>query len=74
MKNKGRYHKATRNDVGKDGLGGIANCKGMGVYLTRPIGQMSSRTKSIGKMTKHDKKNWGKRVRGYFKSQTKEIL
>lgn len=61
MKNKGRKHKGT-----------TANCKGLLMGLTRSITKMASRNKS--NFTKFDKKKWSKRVRGYFKSQTKDLL
>lgn len=63
MKNKGRKHKA--------GLVGINNCKSMISNLTRPIESMSSNGEAASKF---DKKKWIKRIRGYFKSQTKSIL
>jgi len=65
MKNKGRKHKA-----GSGNLSGIGNCKGCLIQLTRPITSMSSKGTANGKF---DKSKWIKRVRGYFKSQTKEI-
>jgi hypothetical protein len=37
----------------------------------RPIRSMSSKGKAYSKF---DKKKWTKRVRGYFKSQSKDIL
>ncbi len=52
------------------------NCKGALCGITRPINQMSSRNKfmgSRGKSMKWTKKKWSKRVRGYTKSQTKNI-
>lgn len=58
MKNKGRRH-----------LAKSANCKGLLTHLTRPIESMSSNGQSKGSF---DKKKWSKRVRGYFKSQTKD--
>ena len=67
MKNKGRRHKAARDE----NMNGICNCKGNSVILTRPITSMSSKGLAFGKF---DKKKWHKRVRGYFKSQTKDIL
>lgn len=66
MKNKGRRHKAS-----DDSFQGIANCKSLLVILTRPITSMSSKGKANGKYLKS---KWIKRIRGYFKSQTKEIL
>lgn len=65
MKNNGRKHKA-----GYGNLAGIGNCKSMIVQLTRPIESMSSKGTARGKF---DKGKWMKRVRGYFKSQTKEF-
>lgn len=76
MKNKGRKHIAHI-----EGLGGSMNCKGYLTHITRPITSMSSRGKAgdfssrsdSGKSAKFDKKKWSKRVRGYFKSQTKNL-
>jgi len=62
MKNKGREHKC--------GLSGISNCKSLIPHITRPIRSMSSKGEA---MSKFDKKKWVKRMRGYLKSQTKEI-
>ncbi len=62
MKNKGRRHIA--------GPGAWANCKSLIASLTRPIKSMSHRDG----VSKFDKRKWQKRVRGYFKSQTKNIL
>lgn len=67
MKNKGRKHKAGRTSE----LRGICDCKSMIVQLTRPIESMSSKGMASGRF---DKKKWQKRIRGYFKSQTKDIL
>lgn len=67
MKNKGRRHKAGTNGE----LNGIGNCKSSIVQLTRPIESMSSNGFAQGKF---DKKKWHKRIRGYFKSQTKNPL
>ena len=76
MKNKGRKHLALswRKEGGM-------NCKGFLTHLTRPITSMSkgeagtfSSTAKGKKSAKFDKKKWSKRVRGYFKSQTKNIL
>jgi hypothetical protein len=64
MKNKGRRHKAGHDS----NLYGIGNCKGNGAHLTRPIESMSSSGEAF---TKSEKKHWIKRIRGYFKSQTK---
>lgn len=63
MKNKGRRHKS--------GNGSFANgnCKGCLCGITRPITKMGSR--NMGKWTK---KKWQKRIRGYFKSQTKDLF
>lgn len=66
MKNKGRRHLAT------DG-----NCKGFLTFLTRDISK-NSRGKDLDFMTgvskKFMKKKWSKRVRGYFKSQVKDVM
>lgn len=67
MKNKGRRHKAAYNEE----MNGICNCKGWLTPLTRPITSMSTKGRALGRF---DKKKWSKRVRGYFKSQTKELL
>jgi hypothetical protein len=67
MKNKGRIHKAGRDED----LSGIANAKSILVILTRPITSMSSKGHVQGKYLKN---KWIKRIRGYFKSQTKELL
>lgn len=70
MKNKGRKHKSG------NGPWANGNCKGHLCGITRPIGQMGSRKKiwgSIGFSEKWMKAKWAKRVRGYFKSQTKNI-
>lgn len=67
MNNKGRRHKYGRGDD----LAGIGNCKGTISHLTRPITSMSSKGWAEGRF---DKKKWVKRIRGYFKSQTKDIL
>ena len=66
MKNKGRKHLA--GIVSKIGS---MNCKGCLTHITRPITSMSSKGEAEGRF---DKKKWSKRVRGYFKSQTKELL
>lgn len=60
MKNKGRKHLTTSG-----------NQKGYLTYITRPIESMSSKGNAIGRF---DKKKWSKRIRGYFKSQSKDIL
>ena len=81
MKNKGRRHKSG------NGPNANGNCKGALCGITRDITKMSSPSKKkikIGFVTitineekghsqKWMKKKWSKRVRGYFKSQTKEI-
>ena len=66
MKNKGRIHLA-----GVNSKTGSMNCKGLLTHITRPIESMSSKGQATSRF---DKKKWSKRVRGYFKSQTKEIL
>lgn len=71
MKNKGRRQLS--------GIGGYANgnCKGHLAGITRPIEQMSSRKSdwdSRGFSFKWLKRKWQKRIRGYFKSQTKEMV
>ncbi len=66
MKNKGRRHKAGSDSE----LSGINDCKSCISHLTRPIESMSSKGFASGKF---DKSKWIKRMRGYFKSQTKEI-
>lgn len=63
MKNKGRKH--------KHGIRGINDCKGCISHITRPIESMSSKGCAQGTF---DKKKWQKRVRGYAKSQTKDIF
>jgi hypothetical protein len=71
MKNKGRRHKSGHGPLAN------GNCKGALCGITRPIEQMSSRKKlwgSAGTSEKWMKKKWSKRVRSYFKSQTKELL
>lgn len=67
MRNKGRRHKAGRDE----NMSGILNCKGNLTHLTRPIESMSPKGHA---WTKYEKKKWIKRIRGYFKSQTKELL
>lgn len=72
MKNKGRKHKAGN---GANDFAGIGNCKGALVSDTRDIHKMGHSpfyTRGVSK--KFTKKKWSKRVRGYFKSQTKKIL
>lgn len=66
MKNKGRLHKAGTNSE----LKGIGDCKSCITHLTRPIGSMSGKGFASGKF---DKKKWIKRMRGYYKSQTKTL-
>ena len=72
MKNKGRKHKSGNGPYAN------GNCKGALCGITRPITQMSSRNSSEedsrGYTKKWMKKKWSKRVRGYFKSQTKSVL
>lgn len=70
MKNKGRKHKHV-HAVNETGMAGAWDQGGTLVHITRPITSMSSKGFAIGKF---DKKKWSKRVRGYFKSQTKELL
>jgi hypothetical protein len=67
MKNKGRRHKAAYNE----NMNGIANCKGSLTHITRSITSMSPKGKASGRF---EKKKWSKRVRGYFKSQMKELM
>lgn len=62
MKNKGRKH--------KHGIQGINNYKSTISHLTRPIKSMSKKGVASGSFDKH---KWVKRMRGYLKSQTKEI-
>lgn len=64
MKNKGRKHKSGNGSYAN------GNCKGDLCGITRPINQMGHRES----FSKFAKKKWHKRVRGYFKSQTKNIL
>lgn len=70
MKNKGRRHKSGRGPMA-DG-----NCKGALAGITRSIKSMGNNKEesTIGKSKKWIKKKWHKRVRGYFKSQIKEII
>lgn len=70
MKNKGRRHKSGRGPLAN------GNCKGMLCGITRPINQMSSRFNDLTSKKRSNKwvqKKWNKRMRGYLKSQTKEI-
>jgi hypothetical protein len=67
MKNKGRRHKAAY----REDMAGVLNCKGALTHITRPITSISPKGRAIGKFLK---KKWSKRVRGYFKSQTKDII
>jgi hypothetical protein len=67
MKNKGRRHKAGRNQE----LTGMCNCKGTTAHLTRPIESMSSKGFAEGKF---DKKKWTKRIRGYNKTTAQQKL
>jgi hypothetical protein len=70
MKNKWRKHKAGSGD-----LHGIGNCKGALVADTRDIHKMGKGAfYERGVSKKFTKKKWAKRVRGYFKSQTKDLL
>lgn len=66
MRNKGRRHKAGRTED----MAGILDCKGSLTHITRPITSMSPKGRAQGR---YEKKKWTKRVRGYFKSQTKDI-
>lgn len=66
MKNKGRRQLASNGN-----FNGLENCKGLLTHITRPITSMSSKGMAGGSFDKH---KWVKRVRGYFKSQTKELL
>ncbi len=68
MKNKGRKHKIPHTD----GM----NCKGYLTLMTRDIRSMSKGMAGnfSSSSAKFDKKKWSKRVRGYFKSQTKDLL
>lgn len=72
MRNKGRRHKSGHGPYAN------GNCKGALSGITRSITQMSSRDSSEEERQGHSKKwmkrKWSKRVRGYFKSQTKELI
>ena len=70
MRNKGRRQKHLFGVQGKDGMAGAWNSKGTVIHLTRPIMSMSSNGYALGTF---DKRKWSKRVRGYSKSQTKDI-
>lgn len=70
MKNKGRKHKHVRA-VNETAMAGSWDCGGSLVHITRPIKSMSSKGFAQGRF---DKKKWSKRVRGYLKSQSKEII
>lgn len=73
MKNKGRKHKAGHHE----NMAGILDTKGWLTHITRPITQMGRSPATIhrtGVSKRFTKKKWSKRVRGYFKSQTKEII
>ncbi len=48
--------------------GGMNNCGGLLAHITRPIRSMSSKGMAQGSF---DKKKWHKRIRGYFKSNSK---
>lgn len=64
MKNKGRKHLAT-----------TSNCKGELTFITRGITKMGKNTRlKKGKSNAFVKRKWQKRMRGYFKSQTKDLL
>ncbi len=79
MKNKGRRHKSGNGPYAN------GNCKGALCGITRDIRKMGSPSKKsfkiggvkvvMGKSKSNSlqwvKKKWNKRVRGYFKSQTK---
>ncbi len=67
MKNKGRRHKSGR------GPHANGNCKGHLCGITRDITKMGNNEDNHGMSKKWMKKKWSKRVRGYFKSQTKEL-
>lgn len=75
MKNKGRKHKVG-NAYGENGFNGIGNSKGSLVAITRDIHKMNGRSPFMetGVSKKYTKQKWSKRVRGYFKSQTKDLL
>jgi len=70
MKNKGSRHIS-----GVDSRSGSMNCKGCLTHMTRPIESMSSNGNAgwSGNSARFDKKKWSKRVRGYLKSQTKDL-
>lgn len=70
MKNKGRKHKHVSR-VNETGMAGAWNVGGTMVHVTRPIESMSRKGFAMGSF---DKKKWQKRVRGYFKSQTKDPI
>lgn len=71
MRNKGRRQKAGSNSE----MAGIGNCKGALVHITRGITKMGKGPfYNVGHSKKFTKKKWSKRVRGYFKSQTKSVL
>lgn len=69
MKNKGRKHIVGIHS--ETTRGSSMNLKGTLTHITRPIKSMSSKGEAEGRF---DKKKWMKRVRGYFKSQTKKLL
>lgn len=66
-----KFHK---KGTGKSGhilgldSGGTNNGGGCLSHITRPIKSMSSKGKASGSF---DKKKWQKRIRGYFKSDSK---
>ena len=82
MKNKGRRHKSGNGPYSD------TNYKGVLCGITRDIRSMASTSNKPFKLghsicnpkelKKHSKKwekrKWSKRVRGYFKSQTKDLL
>ena len=71
MKNKGRRHKAAHNER----MTGILDCKGLLTHITRKTNQMGKSPAWVrGKSKKFTKRKWSKRVRGYSKSQTKNIF
>lgn len=68
------YGKRYKKGVGKAGhflgldSGGMNNGGGYLSHITRPIKSMSSKGKASGKF---DKSKWQKRIRGYFKSDSR---
>ncbi|MBC7866226.1 MAG: hypothetical protein H7X88_01720 [Gloeobacteraceae cyanobacterium ES-bin-316] len=65
-----------RHKAGIEGGSGAMNCKGWLTHITRDIRSMSKGKAGLFSKasSRFDKKKWSKRVRGYFKSQTKTIL